>query len=198
MSTATDPYLNLLTHPHRTKPLFVATVEALLEGVVGARDVLAGLPEAFSVDAGVGAQLDRLGEWVGRTRFLDRQPVVGVFELGDSNYRTLLQAVIAANNWDGTIPGAYAALSIAFAPTRQPVIEDHGDLTMTVGLAGPAPDAVLLALLTGGYLDLRPAGISVHRYAVGSGPGPLFGFGAQSSGIAGFGTGYWATVLPPS
>jgi hypothetical protein len=69
-------------------------------------------------------------------------------------------------------------------------------MTMNVVLVGPTPDAVTLALFTGGYLNLRPAGVGITNYYLPSVPGsPVFGFDVENAAIAGFDAGGWVKTL---
>ena len=219
----TAAYLDLITGQHRDKPNFVATVRALVEPLAALQAALAAMPAAFDLDEAVGVQLDRVGERVGRTRYVATplavyftlddaalgfdlgawkgpyDPDTGLTALPDDAYRSLLRAKVAANQWDGTVPGAYDAWEVVFAPEGSLiVIEDHQDMSMAVGIAGRPPNAVLLALLTGGYIPLKPEGVRVSYYAITTTAAPLFGFDAQSSALAGFDTGAWASIVQPA
>ena len=68
---------------------------------------------------------------------------------------------------------------------------------MAVGIAGMRPDAVTQALLMGNYIPLKPEGVRVRWYAVTQDGGPLFAWGCESDGLAGWGGGHWPTVLWP-
>ncbi|AOI65565.1 hypothetical protein WS51_18360 [Burkholderia territorii] len=71
-------------------------------------------------------------------------------------------------------------------------IEDHQDMSMTIGIAGKVPSAVFLALLAGGYIPLKPEGVRVNYTIVSSVDNePLFGFDVNNQYIAGFDTGAW-------
>nr|WP_302055235.1 DUF2612 domain-containing protein [Burkholderia multivorans] len=75
-------------------------------------------------------------------------------------------------------------------------IEDHQDMSMTIGISGKVPSAVFLALLAGGYIPLKPEGVRVAYTIVTSVDGaPLFGFDMNSDLVAGFDTGVWGTAL---
>lgn len=220
-----QPYLDLVVAEHADKPNFIAALTALFQPLTDNIETLNAMVAAFDIDTAIGAQLDVIGQWVGRSRFLDVpltgvyfsfgvtglgfgegvwkgpfDPSTGLIALPDDMYRTLLRAVIAANQWDGTIPSAYAIWDSIFAGTGfNFFIVDNGDMTMYMGLAGGSPDAVTLALLTGGYLNLRPSGVEVLGYIVSSVPDtPIFGFGPSSLVIGGFGIGSWAKILPPT
>jgi hypothetical protein len=217
-----DSYLSLITSFHRGKPKFAAMVKALVEPIVAQQAFMAHLPLDFDLDQAIGVQLDHVGEWVGRTRFIkvpianawfsfdnalrgfDRgvwyQPQydtpAGITRLDDDTYRTLLRAKIAANNWDGTLPSAKAALEILFPDGETAILViDNQDMTITFGVAGVIPSALFIALLSQGYLPLKPEGVRAD-YLITTVDGPLFGFDVQNSLISGFDTGAWGA--PPS
>lgn len=216
----TDAYLALITAFHRGKPKFAAMIHALVEPVVAQQSFMAHLPIDFDLDEAIGVQLDQVGEWVGRTRFV-RTPIPnvwfsfgdalrgfgrglwrrpfdtddGVTRLDDGTFRTLLRAKIAANNWGGTLPAAKAALEIIFPNGETSiVITDNQDMTVTFGVAGVIPSALFIALLSDGYLPLKPEGVRA-RYLITTVSGPIFGFGVDNDQIGGFGRGAWGA--PP-
>jgi hypothetical protein len=137
---ALDFFLNLITSEYRNKPKFSAWASVLFQGLVDAQNTAAKLPTTFDLDTAVGDQLDMVGEWIGATRFIaelipiffswnvpglgwSQAPWIGPFSppgfqgisLDDYHYRILLKARVAANNWDGTIEGSYAAWRDLFA-----------------------------------------------------------------------------------
>jgi hypothetical protein len=68
----------------------------------------------------------------------------------------------------------------------QPWDEVNGAMTMAVNVSGKLPSALDLAILAGGYLPIKPAGVSVI-YAVTSVDGsPVFGFDCDNEFIGGF------------
>lgn len=216
-----DAYLGLITAFHRGKPKFAAMVKALVEPVVAQQSFIAHLPIDFDLDQAIGVQLDQVGEWVGRTRFVQtpiagawfsfddeprgfdrgvwQQPFdtpAGITRLDDETFRTLLRAKIAANNWGGTLPAAKAALEIIFPNGETSiVITDNQDMTITFGVAGMIPSALFIALLSDGYLPLKPEGVRAD-YLITTVDGPLFGFDVENEFISGFDTGAWGA--PPS
>lgn len=217
----TDAYLGLITAFHRGKPKFAAMIRALVEPVVAQQAFIDHLPADFDLDEAIGVQLDQVGEWVGRARFV-ATPIAGawfsfdtefrgfdagswfqpfdtedgVTRLDDETFRTLLRAKIAANNWDGTLPAAKKALEIIFpGGETQLVITDNQDMTITFGVAGVIPSALFIALLSDGYLPLKPEGVRAD-YLITTVDGPLFGFDVENEFISGFDTGAWGA--PPS
>lgn len=209
-------YLSLVTSQHNDKPKFMALVAMLVQPVADISALLERMPDLFDLDKAIGDQLDIVGEWVGITRNISIplpnvyfslgvaglglnegtlkaafDPTTGLLRLPDDAYRTLLRARIAMNHWDGTIPDAYKAWDALFAGTGFGIlIIDGGDMSMIYALTGPVPDAVTLALLTGGYLSLKPAGVHINSYITPSVPhAPYFGIGIENGAIAGLGTG---------
>jgi hypothetical protein len=203
MAGDVTPYLNLITSEHRDKPKYIAIMTAFLQPMADGLSVADMLVTLFDVDAADGVQLDAIGLWVGRSRNLT-VPITGVYftfdtgpgfdqgifkgpfdpssglvALPDAQYRTLLKATIAANHWDGTIESAYAAYDIVFGPLGfQIFIVDNQDMSMDLILAGGVPDALTLALFTGGYLSLKPSGVRIAEYVTPGVPGPIFMFDA--------------------
>jgi len=220
-----EPYINLITQEHISQPNFISALTAILQPLADDLITLDEIIAGFDLDTATGSQLDIVGQWVGRTRYLKTplagvyfslgvvglgfgegvwrgpfDPVTGLTALPDSIYRTYLRAIILSNQWDGTIPQAYEIWDTLFAGTGFTIfIVDNGDMTMRFGLIGGQPDAVTLALLTGGYLDLRPEGVEVTGYYISSVPNtPIFGFGSDNATIGGFGHGSWTTILAPT
>ena len=201
-----------------------ATLTAVIAPLVNSGLTMETFPSLYDVSVAVGEQEDTTGLWVGVTRDVDvplagvyftldsaslgldqgslqgpNDPSSGVVALPDANYRTLLQARIAANNWDGTIPGAYAVWNIAFAGTGTGIlIQDHGDMTMTLALTGPTPDALTLALFEGGYLNVKPAGVGIRNYITPYAPDvpPYFGLDAETAAVSGLDVGGFGVEAP--
>lgn len=215
-----DTYLSLITSYHRGKPKFAAMIKALVEPIVAQQAFLEHLPLDFDLDHAIGVQLDQVGEWVGRSRFV-KIPIAGAWftwgdatkgwgsgvwkapydtpsgitRLDDETFRTLLRAKIAANNWDGTLPSAKAALEIIF-PSGQThlIVTDNQDMSITFGVSGAIPSALFIALLSDGYLPLKPEGVQAN-YRITTVSGPIFGWGVDNDQIGGWGSGAWGA--PP-
>ena len=69
-------------------------------------------------------------------------------------------------------------------------------MSIIIGVVGTTPlEAVPYALLTGGYLSVKPGGVRIRGYATQSILGePMFGFDADNTTIGGFDGGAWATI----
>jgi hypothetical protein len=214
-------YLALVTTEHSDRPKYMASVAVGLDQLTGAVVLLDSIAAAFDIDDAAGVQLDTIGEWVGRSRQVSTpitgvyfawadtaltgwasgvwkgqfDPVTGLTALPDDSYRILLKAKIAANRWDGSIPGAYAVWSEAFGTDSTIIIQDNQDMSMTVGVVGLTISAVTRALIRDGYISLKPAGVRVN-YVVSPDTGPLFAWGVPNGPtLAGWVTGRWGTAL---
>jgi len=224
MTTTRDQYTRLITSQHIDKPRYVETVGVSVEPFSKIQKVLEALPKDFDIDNAIGVQLDAVGIWVGRSRRID-VPLTGVYfswdglisegwsqgvwqgqfdpnsglvDLPDDAYRTLLKAKIAANNWDGSIPGAYEVWVQAFSADKVLVIQDNQDMTMVFGLAGTALSSVEKALLLNGYIPLKPEGVQVSYYAILPEDGLLFGWDVDDpSAFGGWDVGQWAFEIDP-
>lgn len=223
MTITTETYTSLITSEHKDKPKFMGVVEIRTKFFAHIQNVLSSMIEKFDVDTAVGDQLDKIGEWVGASRFI-RSPLTGVYfewsgsssvgwssgiwqgefsptsgltSLPDDMYRVLIKAKIAANRWDGTIPNAYEIWETVFA-NNLVVIQDNQDMSIVVAIIGEVLDAVTQALLTGGYIPLKPEGVKVQYYAVPVDTNPLFVWGSEGSGVAGWSEGSWAQTIAPT
>lgn len=217
-----EDYLNLITSEHRDKPKFMAMVQAVLEVYVYLQDLSTSMIPKFDLDVAVGQQLDVLGQWVGITRNVSI-PIDGVYfswdgdftvgwdygswqpnrapanitVLPDDAYRTLIRAKIAANNWDGTTDGAYAIWDALF-PGTLILIQDNEDMSYDLALIGGVIDSLTLALLTGGYIPLKPEGVHVNVYYVSVDDNPAFSWDVESDVLAGWDEGSWLREILPT
>lgn len=150
MTDITD-YTLLVPSEHAGRPNFIAALTALVQGQVDANNVTQQLAQAFDLDTAIGWFLDRIGERVGVSRLISEplgnvwfswdisglgweqaswaaEPPSGaqLVALDDEHYRLLLKARVAANYWDGTIPGAYAAWETMFGPEGFQILIQDG------------------------------------------------------------------------
>lgn len=212
-----EPDLSLITAWFRNRPKFAATVEALIAPALALESFNDSLTTAFDLDTAIGVQLDKIGEWVGRSRRIETpitgvyfsfdidglgfdegywlgqfDPTEGVSLLDDTTYRLLLRAKIASNQWDGTLGGADTALAEFTAQTGILIyLQDNQDMTMVFGIAGNIPDAITRIILFGGYIPLKPEGVRVIYLITTVNATPLFGFDAENSHVSGFDVGSW-------
>lgn len=215
-------YVDLITDEHADKPKFLATVAISCSLPAQIQEVMRGLMGAdFDLDTAIGNQLDIIGLWVGMPRqvkvplsgvyfSLDIDglgfdqgvwkgpfdPDTGIVTLPDDIYRQIIKAKIAANNWDGTMEGSQAVLDMAFLGTGTlPFIQDNQDMSMVIGLAGTPPSKLFQALIAGGYISVKPAGVRVSSYIVTPTEGPIFGFDVDNSYVGGFDHGLWGQPI---
>ncbi|WP_051044725.1 DUF2612 domain-containing protein [Methylobacterium sp. B1] len=132
-------YTGLITPWQSTKARFVATVSTQVAPYCDAQVVVASLPGLFDLDAAVGDQLDKTGEWIGLSRGVPialpgiyfsadiaglgadegyaPQPYSSGYStsyLPDPYYRKLLYAGVLANQWDGTVTTLRTILTTYF------------------------------------------------------------------------------------
>lgn len=215
-------WLSLVTSEFQPRPKYMAMLAATFQPIADTLAVLESIPQKYDVDFAVGVQLDAVGQWVGASRNI-AVPLTGVFfswgvaglgwgqgnwttsinasqliQLPDPQFRTLIYARIAANHWNGTVEGAYAVFDTVFAGTGFGVlIQDLQGMHMAMALTGPVPDAVTRALFTGGYFNLKPAGVQIDKYYLPPVSNvPYFGFGVENANISGWGIGYWGATAP--
>lgn len=214
-------YTDLITSQHR-KPKFEALVELASGAFSGVESVLSDLPEKFDLDTAVGVQLDTVGEWVGLSRYISTElpsvyfslddadlgldagvwkgpfdPTTGLVRLDDESYRLALRAKIGANRWDGSVESLQMILNRVFSGYPISVFTgDHQDMSMSFYLVGPLPAPVIVALLTGGYLAVKPAGVQVRGYFKPSTDStPLFGLDCSGVYVAGLDVGSLAIPI---
>lgn len=191
MTTAAD-YTDLITDEHREKPKFVATVAASVSPFAKLQDVMRKFVSDFDVDTAIGVQLDTVALWVGVTRAVAipisgyyftwddvvsdgwdngvwkgiGDPSSGFVNLPDDLFRSLIKAKIQANHWRGDIAGAYDIINEALSVDGSITIVDNQDMTMTVRITSGALPAVEQAIVTAGYLPIKPAGVKANYVIV--------------------------------
>lgn len=212
---ATERYLNLVTSEHRHKPKYIAMIDATTAPLADLQIVLESMPPKFNLDAAEGVQLDVIGQWAGAPREIVAPPAdlyvdFGYVEVGyfvgddpydrtiamdDDTYRMLIRAKIGANHWDGTMETTRAIFDSVFPADSQVFLQDNQDMSITVGVVGAPLPPLFEALLSLGYLPLKPEGVRI-RYVLSTVPrAPVFGFDIHNQLISGFDTGAWGKTL---
>lgn len=218
-----EDYLNLITSEHRDKPKFMAMVSFHAQAAVDLQDMMASLITKLDVDFAVGEQLDFIGQWVGISREVNI-PISGIFfawddpdpslgwdfgiwrpdnqpttitTLPDDSYKVLIKAKIAANSWDGTTDGAYAIWDSLF-PNFKILILDHQDMSYDLAFVGQPVDSLTKALITGGYIPLRPEGVMINEYIFPIDTNPLFGWDLDTAYVKGWDSGSWGIESAPT
>jgi len=176
-------YTSLIPSENSQKPKFSAMVSSVAGCFVDSINAIEGIEPAFSLNTAVGAQLDILGIWIGLSRTLQIpyavffsfdttglgfdqgnwkgqfDPISGLATMDDDTYRQMLRAKIGSNNWDGTMPSFRFIMNEVFAGLGITIsCVDNHDMTMTVTFS-KKPSALLMAIVSGGYLPLKPAGV---------------------------------------
>lgn len=218
-----DSYLNLVTSAFRQKPNFIAVLTANVSIPVQIQQILSSLTVLYDLDVATGKQLDVIGQWVGITRNV-RVPITGVYfswdgsdpslgwdygtwqpasqpanvtVLPDDAYRTLIRAKIAANHWNGTTDGAYAIWEAVF-PDLTILIQDNQNMSYYLAIVGGIIDSLTLALITGGYIPLKPEGVRVAGYYISTDTNPSFAWDVESDLLAGWDEGSWLAEYSPT
>ena len=212
-----EEYIARVPWQHRHKPKFQATLRALIEPLARLGTLMEQTPEAYDLWQARGRQLDVVGEWVGCSRYIDTplediyftwagpakvgwaagqwkgryDPSSGLVALDDDTYRTLIMLQIAANSWDGTVDKAYASWTASF-PDAGMVIEDHQNMTITIGISGKMQGAAQRAIFSQQISPFKPAGVGIDVYFITTVDAPLFAWGIKSRELDGWGTGAWA------
>lgn len=216
-------YTDLVTSEHRDAPKYMAMIEANVKLLVRIQDVIYSMIEKFDVDSAEGAQLDVVGLWVGVSRYINTpltgiyftwddtafdgwdmgiwqgefDPDSGITSLPDDEYRILIKAKIAANRWNGSIPDAYEIWETIFTENII-VIQDNQDMSMDIIIVGEPLNSLTLALLTGGYIPLKPEGVRVNTYAYAELPLFVWDGEEDSINVAGWDEGNWADIFEPT
>jgi hypothetical protein len=201
----------------------MAMIRAALEPIVATQNVIASIPEKFDLDTATGIQLDIVGEWIGRSRYI-ATPITGIYfewsgtvatgwrsgvwrgkfdpssglvALPDEFYRLVLKAKVVANSWNGSIPSAYDAWSIVFQ-NNQILIQDNQDMSMVIGVTGEPLDPLLTALLQGGYIPLKPEGVKIDYYAIAPSGGKIMSWDTDNEFLGGWDEAEWAEEIIPT
>lgn len=190
--TTTAGYLDLITSEHQNKPKFVATVTASVSPFAKLQEVMRKFISDFDVDSAIGVQLDIVALWVGVTRRVGipitgyyfswddivadgwengvwkgiGDPDAGFVTLPDDLFRSLIKAKIQANHWRGDIAGAYDIINDALSVDGAVKIVDNQDMSMTVQIKANTLPAVEQAIVTAGYLPIKPAGVKANYVTV--------------------------------
>lgn len=217
-------YLALVTSFHSQRPRYMNMLAALLQPLVDAQAFLASLTAAFDLDTAVGVQLDIVGQWIGRTRYL-QVPLTGVYfsfddgqgprtgfdqgvwqgpydpasaiiAMDDDSYRAILKLQAIANEWDGTIASIQAAFNAVFPGV---VVDDRGDVAghvmeMEVLIPGIEMNSVTLAALEQDF-PIKPSGVRTTIIESTLTTTSIFGFDVDGAIIGGFDHGSWGKII---
>lgn len=182
-------YTEKITNYHATKRKYFDHIDLSTRPLIDIATATRQLVSAFDIDTAIGVQLDTLGVWIGRSRYVS-QPIAGVYfsldtdglgfdqgvwqgpydpdsgytALSDETYRVILKAKIAINNWDGRNDSLPPILDEATAGSglRMQIV-DNQDMTISVWVF-PETDISnvsleLIAAIKQGYLTVKAAGV---------------------------------------
>jgi Protein of unknown function (DUF2612) len=203
-------YTQLITSAHREQPKFIATVSLVTSAVASVTSALLAMPQQFSVDTAVGAQLDVVGLWVGMSRSVytpvsdpyfswdtatrgwdegywtpPYAPTEGVTKMDDATYRAALRLRIIANHWAGR-QELFTGIPIRLEhDTDDNVIfaQDHFDMSVTFFVVGPAVSPVLKAVILQPGVLPKPMGVRIRSIIFT--PAPVFGLDFATHTISG-------------
>ena len=150
-----EDYLNIIASEHRQQPKYMAMLTAYLRKLQDAQLVIEAFDLHFDLNEAIGAQLDKLGEIVGRSRILAFQPESRSALLDDDNYRL----IIMQNQWDGTIEDMANLFKQVF-PDMQLAIIDNQNMSMEIQVTGLRDD-LQLQMLSNGYVIPKPEGVRI-------------------------------------
>ena len=216
MSGNVTPILDHITSEHSDKPNFMAMVTATVQPFANMKAMFLSAPLLFDLEVAVGQQLDVVGEWVGASRSLGApltgvyftldgtgpgfdygvwkgpyDPSTGLVLLPDEFFRLVIKTKILNNSWDGSKDSIYNLTDVLFSPSGYTYyIEDHGDLTINIGLLGATPPPpILIALLNSGEFDLK--GVTIRITSRVAQQGPIFSFDLNTLLFKGFDYSFW-------
>jgi len=202
-------YVDLIPGYNADQPNFIATLRAALNPLTSLTAFMSTIPHEFDLDTAVGTQLDQVGLWIGRDRFI-ASPITGVYfswdidnlgweqgfwqgafdpddgisTLDDGTYRSLLYAKAMSNVWDSSPEAIGDMLNVLLKDQGvSAVVIDNQDMSMSVQIVGGLQNLIFRAILEGGYLPIKPEGVSL-TYTVPDVTPP----GNISSSITGFGS----------
>lgn len=182
-----DDYVNLIPGYNADQPKFISTLRAVLDPLATLTAFLASVPDRFDLDTAIGVQLDQVGLWIGRNRLVNTpisnvyfswdvdnlgweqgfwqgafDPDDGITQLDDGTYRSLLYAKAMSNVWDSNPEAVGDMLNVLLKDQGvSAVVIDNQNMSMSVQIVGGLQNLVFRAILEGGYLPIKPEGVSI-------------------------------------
>ena len=160
----------------------MATLTALVKSFADTISFANNLSNYFNVNTALGDQLNKLGAWVGVSRYvpialtgyfsldsatlgLDQasmlgpgDPLTGLVALPDNAYQQLIKMYIGLYKSKGTKQELYNLLSPLFVPAKL-IIQGQNNNTVFFGLEGTPLNSIFLQMFTGGFLSPTAAGV---------------------------------------
>lgn len=174
-------YLNLFSSQYKLSPKLLKFAALAWQPIDDLTNCLTFITANYDLDLANGAQLDVCGLLIGQSRTLSFQPSGGVSPvLDDNNYRLLLKAKRAQNNWSGKTADLYPIWQTLF-PGGKIVINDNQNMTATIILSGSF-STLVLDMITNGLIVPRPETV---EYTYITSDLPIFGADQNNAFVAG-------------
>ena len=180
-------YVNLITSEHAGRVKFISWLKLLLEKMDGTVQLLEIFNSYFDIETASGVMLDVLGDIVGVKRLMNFEPSNNLSPiLSDENFRLLIKAKIAKNQWDGTIQKIYELWSSLFK-TKTLILNDNQDMSVYVLVFGFIA-GIQQDLVANGYIVPKPQGVKFYYAFL---QGPVFSYGMDNEIFKGYSEGSW-------
>jgi hypothetical protein len=191
ITSHTEDALGRLLHQYRGAPLVTALLTGLLSGVQPLENAIYALDAGRQIANASGAQLDGLGELVGRKRG----------ELGDPEYLLFLYGTITQNTSDSTIPRVFGNIASLFRASSLFIKTPNSpgansSAGVSLGVGSPAISPNLYPAVKGILSNSVAAGVSVDEVTVFK-AGGSFAMAGPQSWTAQAAPGFTPTALDP-
>ena len=178
-----NPFPSLVTS-YNQHPNFLATVQALTNGLWSFQELALLAPSLFNINTAVGQQLDVLGQWIGFNRTVNISKEWFSFDttfegfdqgqwyvfgdvpyiatpLSDPLYRCVLKAKILLNNFNGTKPQFLAILQQLFSTTSPTItVTETSPMNVKITITGTTNEMIFF-IVTENLIDLNPMGVTL-------------------------------------
>jgi len=183
-------YLALVSSWHSSKPRFMFTLASLLEPLIEVQYALEQLRTTnFDLDQAVGIQLDLIGAWMNRNRYIEvpilnvffsldepgqrvgldqgvwlgaYQPTDAISALDDETYRMILKLQAIANQWDGTMESIAPLLQLVYPGVLFNDLGDQPGHVMSMEVLVPGNISTLLLEILEQDFPVKPSGVRVN------------------------------------
>lgn len=173
--------INKTISQYQESPNFIGLLSSLCDIFTEFKDVLRQVNDTLNLDKAVGDQLDKIGQNVGATRYLDN------VKLNDDTFRAFIKAMIIRNNCDSTIDDIGEALAWIFS-TRNIQLQEQYPMTVLITVNGGFGGIDVPKLIKFNILP-KPSGVQFNYYDPSS--GLKFGFDDTSPATSGNPIGYY-------
>jgi hypothetical protein len=183
-----EQYQNLFTNLYKGKPRLDSFIDSVISPLVSMQNIALNIDDYFDVDTAVGLQLDAIAEWVGVGRLVDIKiddlyfswdktvptgwgngvwkgigdPDASVAELSDDDLRALIKGRIVSNNSGCSLYDVHNIITTAYPVLSDSLqVIDNQNMTFSIDYDSESISRISDAIIKGGLLDFKPAGISV-------------------------------------